>query len=235
MNVPDHKRVIITQGGVDVLANAGLPKAVLVFDDELALNISTDYGSIIETKPSTLLNLLAGGASFLGNNVPSGQFSLQGLQVWKDTQPLEFNLGLKLYMDTSGVLDVVRPAIVLAKLAVPSKTEDSKGNLGFGLIPPGPTIQDILNLAGVTQDSDVGKILNTFAGFLGVGIKNRSGLVDVEIGKFFFLRNCVLTKVVPNFSEAKDEDLAPIYCELSIDFRTSEVATTQMLDGLYKH
>lgn len=228
---PDHKKVKFKQNGADLFQGVDF-----IYDDDLSLSISSTYDDLLpSTKGSNLLTLASGSLQFGGKtDIPSGQFALQGFQIWKSTEPLEFNLNLHLYMKESGITDVVVPSLRLSKYSVPSKSEKSIIPGIGGLIPPGPTINDILSLANVNSSDQT-----TIKGILNaIGLSNRvddkgrpiSGLLDVEIGSFYMFRNCVLTKVVPTYSEAKDEDLAPISCDLSVDFRTAEVVTTEMID-----
>lgn len=228
---PDHKKVKFTQNATNLF-----PDVDFIYEDDLSLDVSSSYDDLLpSSKGSNLLTLASGSLQFGGKvDVPSGQFALQGFQIWKSTEPLSFSLDLHLYMKTSGVKDVVVPSLRLMKYAVPSKSDKSIIPGIGGLIPPGPTINDILSLANIDSQSQttIRNILNA------LGLSSRtdsqglpvSGLINVEVGSFYSFRNCVITKVVPNFSEAKDEDLAPIACSLAVDFRTVEVVTTEMID-----
>ena len=221
MNIPEHKQVKFfhSNGGSRIL-----PNATFVYDDDFALNITSKYGELVNVKPSNLLSILS-GSSLLGGQIPSGQFALQGMQIWQGSEPIEFNLGLHLYMQYDATQDVYIPSIEISKLAVPTRT-DSNGHEGWGLIPPGPNLSDILTLAGVPKDAQ------DDTKYIGLKLAEGNGLFDVEVGGFFYFQNCIITKAVPNYSEARDENLAPISCEISLDFRTSEIATKQLLDTI---
>jgi len=225
-SLPEGREVILTVGSQNVFevlktSNTKLVKTpTLVYTDDLTLSINTSYKNLVATTNNTLLTLLSG--AFPGV-VPSGQFALQGLQIWENTEVLEFSLSVTLYMIDDARNDVVITALSLAQLCVPYKNTKENGKAGYGLIPPGPNIKDVLQLAGLTE-SNVDKNDNrNFA---------NGGLLSIQIGKFMKIENIVITKVEPTFSSILDEDYNPVSCTLSIDFRTVEVVTTNMLQNM---
>lgn len=206
-----------------------------IFDDDLEFSINTEYGPIIESRPTTLLTLLSNSIQIGGFNIPSGQFALQSFQVWQTTEPLEFDLSLKMYVNTdSGHYDITVPAFKLMEYAVPSKSTNRKGQPGQGLIPPGPNIQDILRVSGLLNTPVLGSALQAGLNNSVISSRKRTngGLIDIQIGQYWLFQNCVLTSAKPTFSEAKDTDYAPVSADVSISFRTSEVATTNMLEEI---
>jgi len=205
----------------------GIPepsKVHLFYSGDISLGIKSTYENLIDVGSNKALNV----ASLLsGGFIPSGQFAVQGYQIWKDTEVLEFSLDVTLNMYDSGRNQVVLPALALSKLVVPSKKDD-KTLWGQSLIPPGPSLKTFLTQIGVdTSKFPVGEdaIANGIAG----------SPLHIEIGKFLRLENVIMTKIEPNFSEEVDEDYMPISCTLSIDFRTVEVVTTQMLEQIMQH
>lgn len=205
-----------------------------VYDDDFAFDISSEYGPILETQPVTLLTLLSDSIKIGGYGIPSGQFALQSFQIWQTTEPLEFSLDLKMFMESSGQTDIVEPAMTLMKYVVPKKSTNSKGEPGQGLIPPGPNLQSVLEQSGITKDKFWGPVAQKFMnnGIISSSTRKYGGLLDIIIGHYWHFSDCIITGVKPTFSEAKDEDYAPISLDLTVEFRTSEVATEDMLDKI---
>ncbi|MGD9678178.1 MAG: hypothetical protein AB7V16_07415 [Vulcanibacillus sp.] len=231
-NIPKERKIVLKLNEKDLFEELkkDIPQLAtpvdLIFTDEVTLQLTSKYGNLIQVKGSNLLTLLSGATNGI---VPSGQFGIQGLQIWEETDPIEFTLSVELHMKTSGFSDVVVPALALSKICLPSyKSGDSKK--GISLIPPGPDLRTVLNLVG----SSIG-VTELF----GSGKEKKSeaeggGLLTIEIGKYLTIPNVVVTKVEPTFSNILDEDYKPVSCKLSITFRTVEVATTYMISQMIK-
>lgn len=230
LNIPAGRQVVITSNGNDIFnslqsTTPGLALPVqLIMTEGVTLKISSQYKNLVEAQSSTMLNLISGLTKGV---VPSGQFGLQGLQIWESTDVLDFSLTCELHMATSGRADVVLPALALSKICVPSYNK-SGISAGWGLIPPGPSLKDILGLVKATLDKtdDFGNRQ------ISKDPKQGGGLLGIKIGKYLNINNIVVTKVEPTFSEILDEDYMPVSCKLNIDFRTVEVVTTDMLDKI---
>jgi hypothetical protein len=226
-NFPKYREVILSVGGKNIFSELTNSQNIhLVLDEETSLEIKTSYKNIIEVKGSNLFSLLSNSFTIGGTKgvIPSGQFALQGTQIWESTDVISFSLELKLYMTTSGYNDVLRPSLELAKWAVPSKKQSKNKILGNSLIPPGPNLADILQQLGVEVNSE--------KSFLGISLSDSKGVLNVQIGKHLQIDNVVITSVVPTYSAALDEDYAPVKCSLAVSFQTLEVATTDMIEGI---
>jgi len=228
-NIPEERKIKFLLDGTDVfehlkkdMSNLVTP-VNLIYTDDTTLELNSKFSNLLNIKGSNLLTLLSGAT---GGVVPSGQFGIQGIQVWEETDPIEFSLrSVELHMGKNGgKTDVVIPALALSKLTLPSyKGEDNKK--GMSLIPPGPDLKDVLKLVG----SSIG-INDLFGNGRDKKSANQGGgLLTVQIGKFLTISNIILTKVEPTFSSILDEDGMPIHCKLQIECRTVEVATTYMI------
>jgi len=227
-NIPEERKIKFLLDGTDVfehlkkdMSNLVTP-VNLIYTDDTTLELNSKFSNLLNIKGSNLLTLLSGAT---GGVVPSGQFGIQGIQVWEETDPIEFSLSVELHMGKNGgKTDVVIPALALSKLTLPSyKGGDNKK--GMSLIPPGPDLKDVLKLVG----SSIG-INDLFGNGRDKKSANQGGgLLTVQIGKFLTISNIILTKVEPTFSSILDEDGMPIHCKLLIECRTVEVATTYMI------
>jgi hypothetical protein len=229
--IPDGREVIITDKNNENIF-AQLPNAHLIYDEELELNIKSNYGSIVETTGSNLLSLLGGSFTVGGANVPSGQFALQGLQIWKETEPLTFSLNVSLYTVASAYSDVIRPALHLASLTVPSTTKED-GTQGWNLIPPGPNIADILNEMG-GEAATLATSLQNGKNF--IKLKSSQGIFNVKIGNYMTIPGVIIIGVSPTFSNIlMDEDgaLVPMSCKIQLEMSTARVATKEMLQEIF--
>jgi hypothetical protein len=206
----------------------------LLYEDDFAFKAKSNYKSLIDGKGSTLLNLVAGATG-----LPSGQFALQGLQAWENTESIEFSISARLLMQTSGYADVLVPALSLVKAMVPTKADGALPILGQSLIPPGPNLRTLLALVGVQ-----GSYINSFFEWT-QGVSKALGLTstdaisdlngclwDVRIGSYIVIPGCVIKEVEPTFSAMLDSDYCPISCDISIGFATCEVATVQMINTM---
>lgn len=223
--VPFGRRVYIKQGTEDVLK--GYPNCFLIFEDDFKLSVDSDYKDILETKGSSLLTLASGSFELFGGAVPSGQFALQGMQIWEKTEPISFNIDVSINSINSGLEDIIKPVRDLMSLTAPDKSE--VGLLGQTLIPPGPNLASILALAGLSDNAAAKKLNDA------ITIKAGKGVFNILVGKYAVINNVVITKVEPVFSSVIDVEGYPTSCKLSIEFKTVEVATSNMLNSIFNH
>ena len=102
-DIPSYKLVKIKDNEGSIIGNTPL-----ILDDEFSIKVNSKYGQLWESSPNNLMNLISN--SF---NIPSGQFALQGVQIWQSTDPLDINFTVNLEMDSDSYLDVVYPSLVL--------------------------------------------------------------------------------------------------------------------------
>jgi len=230
-NIPKERKVVLKleEGDLFEQLQKSMPRLKtpvdLIFDDDVTLQFSSKYGNLINIKGSNLLTLLSGATNGL---IPSGQFGIQGLQVWEETEPLEFQLTVELHMKRSGIDDVVIPALALSKVCLPSYKGGDDAQKGMSLIPPGPNMVDVLKMVG----SAIG-LKDLFpSGREKKESTQGGGILTVEIGRYLTIPNVIVTKVEPTFSKTLDTDYAPVSCKIAITFRTTEVATTRMVTGI---
>lgn len=222
--VPDYK--IVTISGVT---------ARLILDDDFSIKVSSKYGPLWEASPNNLTTLLSNSWG-----LPSGQFALQGAQIWQGTDPLTVSITCSLYMDTDPYNDVVAPVKALMSTVLPTIQTEFKGVLGTvekliedtlnvkldTLIPPGPNIQALAQM--VAKDSS--KLKGIFSSSGAKGVHN------VTIG-FVTLNNCVITSAEPTFSKevskSSNGKYYPISASVSLEISTIEIATTDMLKNMF--
>lgn len=224
--IPQHRLVVIS----DSVTSQDVVGVPLILDDEVSFKVDSKYGTLWEGSSNNLMNLLAG--TF---NVPSGQFALQGLQIWNSTDPIKLSFSVHIEMDDDPIKDVINPVRILMCKALPhysngttienatinDKIEgaiEKHFNIKLKtLIPPGPNLQTIVQ----EMSSNKGYATNTF---------------NVKFG-FLKFRNMVITSVDPKFS--KDVCYVngkpyPISAEVSLEISTIEIATTNMITNLLK-
>ena len=229
-NIPKERKVVLKLGESDLFEELkkDMPRLKtpvdLIFDDDVTLQFSSKYGNLINIKGSNLLTLLSGATNGL---IPSGQFGIQGLQIWEETEPLDFQLTVELHMKKSGIDDVVLPALALSKVCLPSY-KGGDNQKGMALIPPGPDLMDVLKLVG----SSIGLDKLFSSGREKKASSQGGGILTVEIGRYLTIPNVIITKAEPTFSKTLDTDYAPVSCKMTISFRTTEVATTYMVSRL---
>lgn len=223
----EGREVILKAGSSNIFNLLNVPepnKVRLFYDEETALNFKSEYENLVDLGGTKLLNI-ASAAS--GGFIPSGQFAAQGFQIWKETDVVEFSVTVTLHMQDSGLNQVVIPALALSKLCVPSKKNNENKTFGQSLIPPGPDLQVLLANIGI----EIGEEDKTSYSVDGV-VRDP---LSVIIGKFLTVENVIITKIEPTFSDVLDEDYMPVSCSLSIDFRTIEVANTDMINKMINH
>lgn len=223
----EGREIVLKLGATNVFNALKLKDASkihLMYDEGTSLAFSSEYENLVELGGNKFLNIVSASTNGF---IPSSQFASQGFQVWKETNVLEFSLTASLHMYDSGLNQVVKPALALSKLCLPSKSNEQNKIWGQSLVPPGPNIQVLLSTIGI----EVGKEDATDYSVEGV-IRDP---LSISIGKFLTIDNVIITKIEPSFSEVLDEDYMPVSCDLSIDFRTTEVATTNMVDKILSY
>lgn len=238
-DIPPYKIVKI-MGSDGTSVTGSIP---LIMEDELSIKISSKYGELWEASPNNFMNLLSN--SF---GVPSGQFALQGVQIWQSTDPIDLSITVSLEMDSDSYNDVIVPTIALMNTALPEKggsAEEAEVNEGSGglkkafnnlklktLIPPGPNLQSIWKAISNEESTD-GVISKTLAKF-----GKTRGVYNVKIGYYYF-NNMIIKNVEPTFSSEMSWSQVkygyyPCSASLSIDMMTMEIATTNMVDNIFK-
>lgn len=223
------RKLIIKQKGNDIVSQT------LYIDGEFDLKTSSNFNSLWKASSNSLLNIVSSSFTFGGKSLPSGQFAMQGVQVWESTEPLEFTISAHLYMNDDAFTDVVAPAMTLINLSLPTKKAsvigDENGNVKIGtftinlttLIPPGPNIDAILRANGSTTSGvDLGDLKST----------ESKGVFTITIADYVTIPNVIIKGVDAQFSKILDEEGYPIECELSFEFRTLEIATTDMINNI---
>ena len=213
--IPANRVVKIEGKQGDIL---GVP---LFIEGELSLKVASKFGTLWDAKGSNLLTLL----SSVSSKIPSGQFAMQGSQIWQSTDPLSLDLKVDLYMFDNALNDVVTPTLKLMSMCLPTKQTMLDKDVGTvnvhldTLIPPGPDaralVQGLITLKGDDALSD----------WFNEGSK---GLYNIRIGNFV-IPDVLITDVNPTFSKWTDEQGNPIGAEVSLSIVTMEVATTDMI------
>lgn len=225
---------------VEIYVGDGTTKLIsqpLILDDDFSIKASSSFGELWEASPNNFLTLLS--SQF---NIPSGQFALQGAQIWQKTDPININIKVSLEMDKDPFTDVVAPSLVLTQTTLPkirgSVKEENGGwfsehlNLKLKtLIPPGPNLQTLISLM---------KNNNNTASNTNALLANNNGLngvYDIRIG-FVKFHNVIIKEVEPTYSKtvapstSKNGKMFPVHADLSIDMCTMEVATTDMINSI---
>lgn len=219
-NVPLSRQIVITQNGNRVV------NSVLIFDGKIKMSVSSEYGSIFDGGGNDLFTLTSGMTGF------SGQFALQGMQIWKGTEPLSCDF--EVLIEGEGC---VESAVKLTSLCLPSKKKNDKGSekITFGgmklgtLIPAGPNWTDIKNsifTKGGTESQELTNQADIYA--------QGKGTYSVKMGNFITFPKVVFTKAEPEFSEYYMSNGKPMSATVSMSFTTTEVATTDMMDELLR-
>lgn len=224
--IPENR--VIRIYGKDQGENEDILGVPMFFDGELTLKASSKFGSLWDAEGCNLLTLLSGSTN---GAVPVGQFALQGTQIWQSTDPLTFNIDASFEMLDSGLNDVVKPVMALMSMCLPSKSTSLDKKIGKvnlhlqTLIPPGPNLQTILKNVGVSIDNEA------YNDWLNTGSR---GTYLVKIGKNVIIPKVIITSVEPTFSKWTDEHGHPIRAEVSVEFSTMEIATTDMIANIYE-
>lgn len=218
LNIPKHKIVKIKgKNNTSIIDND------LIYDDDLSLKFSSSFGNLWDAHGNNLMSLLS---SVSKGKIPSGQFVMQGIQIWQSTDPLSFSLDLQLYSNGNAKKDVFDCALILSQLILPMKSKNSEGTTNemlSTLIPSGPNITKILQEGGFTKLSD------WLADKTGTESK---GTYNINIGGWVEFKSCIITNANPTFSKNVDDSGYPIKANIELEFTTSQIATTDMLAEL---
>ena len=236
-DIPSYKIVKITDAN-NSSVTGDIP---LILEDELSIKVSSKYGELWEASPNNFMSLLS--SSF---GLPSGQFSLQGVQIWQSTDPIDLSITVSLEMDTDPYNDVIAPTVALMNTVLPTKgsmgEKSEIGGLGFlknaisnlklkTLIPPGPNLQAIWSTISNEGIPDaIGEALAYFD-------KGKNGVYNVKIGYAYF-NNMIIKNVEPSFSSEmayskSRKNYYPSSASLSLEMMTMEVATTDMMNNIF--
>lgn len=195
----------------------------LIYDEDLSFKLSSSFGNLWEAHGNNLMTLLSGGSK---GKVPSGQFVMQGFQIWQSTEPLSFSLSLKLYSKDNARKDVWQPSLKLAQLCLPMKSKNSNGQTNqmlSTLIPPGPNLTQILKSGGFNNLSD---FLAEKTG------ADPQGTYNIDVGGYVNFLSVIITSANPTFSKQIDGSGYPISATIDLEFTTSEIATTDMISNI---
>lgn len=230
-DIPENKLVTIYKSG-----NTSIINNPLFLEDEISIKTKSDFGQLWEASPNDFLSLLS--STF---NLPSGQFALQGAQIWKSTDPVDIDFKVTLNMDTDPYVDVIKPTYILLQTNLPKirSNDATKGEMWVteklnlklqSLIPPGPNINTLINLMAKDKDK-VGLNSELLAGNSG-----RNGVYNVKIG-FITFYNAIIKSVEPVYSKTNafsisKNKLFPCSADISINMTTMEVATTDMISTI---
>lgn len=230
----NDKPLIVYPNKVD--SNHGAKEVPLWYDDELSLKFNSNYKSLCNLEPPQALTILSGITDGI---VPSGHFAINGSQIWNSTSPLDISFTVKIEMDNDGGYnDVVLPTMSIVNYCLPEKSKMQDGDACYAigkklgcLIPPGPTVLDILKMTTDETSDDMAKE-TTASKIEETKSYNRGrGCVTIQLGKFTF-RNVLLKNVNPTFSSTVDDYGYPISAELSIDATTMLIPTTDYLSTI---
>ena len=221
-DIPENKLVKIYKSGE---TQTIIPQP-LIMDDEISIKCSSKFGQLWEASPNNFLNLLSSSL-----RTSSGQFALQGAQIWQSTDPLSLSIKCRLEMDTDSYQDVVYPSKVLMQTCLPEINEHEgyidkiakkiNNNLKLKtLIPPGPNIQALLREMGIDSETKT----------------ESKGVYDITIG-FVTLKSAIITSVEPTYSKSyavssSKNKLFPSSADLSIEIQSMEIATTDMIENI---
>lgn len=239
--IPSQYTVRITGGGAYKSTEKNENCDINLFlDEDTTIKCNSKFGPLWQAQPNNLTSLLS--SSF---GLPSGQFALQGAQIWQGTDPLTMSFTGTLYMDKDPYTDVVRKAQVLMGACLPELGDENNMSIvSFGLekiankvlgislqtlIPPGPNIQTLLSsMAKLDDTGNPQGLFALLASTTDLSAKVR-GMFTIKIGQFKF-EGCVIKSVTPTFSRAMAESSSaknyyPISAKLNIEFETIQVAT----------
>lgn len=227
--IPSYKLVKIYMAN-----NTLVTDKPLIMDDELSIKVSSKFGELWQSSPNNFMNLLSG--SF---GLPNGQFTLQGVQIWQSTDPINITLPIEIQMDSDSYEDVMKPVRTLMNLVLPTKDEmiigDETSNMNLKLstlIPPGPNLQGILD--SMKNSSKLASKASQFLADFKMGAK---GVYKVVTGYATF-NNVIITSVDPTFSKEMSwsdtkRGYFPCSATLSVEISTMEIATTDMIDNIF--
>lgn len=177
---------------------------VAALPERYNINFSSNWGAPFSNASVTDFAKLAGNAKYKGVSIQdaitfgtnmlskatgvSTRLKSQSVQVWEGSSPLQFSVDLIFHARTNSDTDVRDKHLALLKLAAP--TEHGPG--GQVLMQPGPIIVD--------QAWD-----------------GNSRKISLQIGKYLFLDNVVITSVGSDVETLCDEKGNPIAMTINIE------------------
>jgi hypothetical protein len=202
MVVPKGKKVLFLRDGKEEL----LPNINLYLEEDVVLNLNSSFSSFVDVEANKLINIISAYTEeFIGSF--SNYFKEFSYQTWTKTDPIGFSFTVGLYMRTSGLIDVMHPAVELMKLPLPTETsKGDTGTKGYGLRPPEPNLKQLID---------------------------NNGILSLQVGRIL-LDKVIIKKVEPTFSQELDEADYPIWAILRIDAETAYSATKQQIDRFLK-
>lgn len=162
--------------------------------DQVSMDLSSDWDTAIGGGGTANTGLGIIAAEALGLSVRT-QYS--SAQVWSGNSPININIPLQFYADSSSKDEVLSPIIKLVKMALPRMSSDSKSRFAkLGLfVPPGPRIFDINS--------------------------NANDEISIQLGSFLLFRKVIITNVNPTFiSRELHATGFPLKASCDITFRT---------------
>lgn len=205
MIIPSGKVVTILVNSENVFSDAGIANPpIMTIDTEITINLQSKFDYLLGSGVNKLFGVFSGAAYSLSGKSFTGQFKEMGYRFWNQTEPVQFSFETTFYMKTSAKKDVFEPAKVLMKLPLPAVA--SKGE-GFGLIAPGPSILDALDIE-----------------------TKRGRQYSFRCGAFY-LPSVLFEKAEPTWSSDVDEEGYPIWCRIQMELSSLYTANTQMIDN----
>lgn len=207
----------------------------LILDEDFNLKVTSKFGELWQSSPNNFMNLLS--SSF---GLPNGQFTLQGVQIWQSTDPIDISMNLEIEMDSDSYEDVMIPTKTLMSLVLPEKSKmvvgskESNSNLKLStLIPPGPNLQGIVN--SMKNDSKLANMASKFLEDFSMGTR---GVYKLDMGGYATFNNVIVKSVEPTFSKEMSfsetkKNYYPSSVSLSIEISTMEIATTDMVANIF--
>lgn len=193
--------------------------------EEFKIAISSEFATLNNDATGNMSSLFAGlakekGESFSGlaAGLASGKNAASAILLWQSSSPAVISCKAVYAYKANAYYDVLVPAIAWMVLPLPSIN-----SLG-SLLPPGPTMYDVLKLSA--------------GAFVNYAQKKRKS-ATISVGHSLQwgpipLGNVILTKANPTFSKETDTEGYPAYCELELEFSTSSVATKGVLLNMLK-
>lgn len=201
MNIPSGKIVTIKSKSGNIFDSIEV-SPIMTIDTEITINLQSQFESLIGNTTQKILSGASAAIYAWSGKSLGTQFKAMGYKYWTGTNPVEFSFSTTFHMKTSGKKDVLDPAKVLMRLALPTEANTEEG---FGLIAPGPSVLDAL------------------------GVETQFGeKYSFRCGSFY-LPSVVFEKAEPTWSSEVDDEGYPIWCTVQVDLTSIYTATTQMI------
>lgn len=214
--LPRGSRVVISDREGNAIAQGALL-------EDYTVSLSSEFGQLVDSGGSTAFDMLGGALKSLSGNRFgfSSQFKQMGFQVWKGTQPIQFQFSLEFHYTYNAHAEVVVPIRRLVALPLPG--EGIAGNL----IPPGPSV--IEAIAGTRASNTPPSGDAVVPDDVELEVSGLDSYVNITIGGMQFL-GCVVTGAEPTYSKFVDENDAPIYGRVAITAITMYSATKDTVE-----